>query len=214
MVLDVEFVPSPNYSSRGGLEVIGTVIHYTADGPGWNPIKWLTMTEARASAHYVIERDGDISRLVKLTKKAWHAGVSEMDYHGEINSDASRFTIGIELQNAGLLVEQKGDLFWEGGRVLHPWDGADPIKARLRYDNAREIEGWWEPYTDAQIDSLQELLLHFAHIGYQEAATNLIGHEEIAMPFSDRKKDPGPLFPWGRFSRKLKRRTEGQLLSS
>lgn len=205
---------SPNYSSRGGYDVAGTVIHYTGDGPGWDPISWLRDPRAKASAHYVIERSGVVSRLVKLTDKAWHAGISEMPYHGVITKDASRFTIGVEIQNAGQLVKQDGSFYWEAGRNLRLWDGVDPVRASLTYDNGREIVGWWEPYNAAQIEALQRLLEHLSKIGYEDAASNLVGHEEIALPFSERKKDPGPLFPWDLFPRQIDQRTRGHRLAA
>ena len=216
MSLDIDFVPSPNHSSRKGLDVVATVIHYTAAASARGSIRWFQMAESQASAHYVIARDGDITRMVKLARKAWHAGSSEMLYKGEMTRDANRFTIGIELANCGLLIDDGNDMpsdFWWGNRKPKRYRGPDPSKARLRYDNGVEVEGWWEPYPDAQIDSLQALLKKLAEIGYKDAASNLIGHEEIAMPFAARKKDPGPVFPWERFSRKIERRTEGHLLT-
>lgn len=217
--LTIDFVPSPNYSDRGGLDVIGTVIHYTADGPEWNPIKWLTMSEAKASAHYIIERDGDIVRLVRLTKKAWHAGNSLWTYDGKPMRDVSRYTVGIELANAGKLVrEDGGDFFWEAGRQLRAYKGPEPVKAELSYDDGPKVAGWWEPYDGRQMDSLQLLLRKLKSIGYEQAAWNLVGHEEISGPAvrGDHrfKTDPGPLFPWDRFSRKLPRTTSARLLEA
>lgn len=206
-MIDIEHIPSPNFSSREGMDVTGTVIHFTADGPEWNPVKWLTMEAARASAHFVIERDGDIFRLVKLSKKAWHAGVSEMLYKDEMESDAGRFTIGIELANAGLLHRKDDGFYWQDGRGdLRPYKGPAPQFASLVFDNHTTVRGWWEPFPDAQMDALQELLRHLKTIGYGDAAHNLVGHEEIGMPLG-RKIDPGPLFPWARFSRKTACRT-------
>ena len=176
------------------------------------------MEASQASAHYVIDRDGDISRLVKLTKKAWHAGRSEMMYKGEMTRDANLFTIGIELANCGLLIddgnENPSDFWWEAGRTQKDYRGPDPVKALLRYDNGHEIDGWWEPFPNEQIDAVQALLRRMASIGYQKAASNLVGHEEVAMPFSKRKRDPGPVFPWDKFSRKSDRRTEGHILAA
>lgn len=210
-MIDIDFISSPNHSSREGHRVVAAVVHYTGAGSARGSIRWFQMQESHASAHYVFARDGDITRMVKLTRKAWHAGNSEMFYDGEMLRDANRFTIGIELANCGLLVDDGTDdpseFWWEQGRRLVPYRGPDPIRAILHYDNDDTVGGWWEPYADTQLDALQELLRHLAKLGYQEAAANLIGHEEIHMPFASRKKDPGPLFPWERFARKTDRRT-------
>ena len=210
MPIDIEIVPSPNYSDRKGYDVVGSVIHGTGDGPQWNPVRWMTMSESGVSAQCCIERDGDIIRLVRFNKCAWHAEPAEWLYKGEMDSDVNEYTIGIELSNASLLTRKGDDFYWTQGRRLLPYTGLDPVEATLVYDDGQKIHGWWEPYTNAQLDALQELLLHLARIGYKKAAGNLVGHEEVGMPLG-RKKDPGPLFPWDRFNRKTSRRTKGVL---
>ncbi len=206
-------VMSPNQSNRKGAEVVGTVFHYTAGGSAGGSISWLCNPAAKASAHFVISRSGDTTQLVPLDRKAWHAGVSEMLIGDEMKSDASRHTIGIELANHGMLQKQNGDYYYELGRSLKKYRRAQPVYARLDYDNGLQVEGWWEPYPDAQIDALQSLLMNIKGAGYEAAAQNPIGHEEIGMPMG-RKKDPGPLFPWGRFYRKIDRRTSGHILKA
>ena len=206
----IPFVPSPNFSERHWdrwQEVGGVVVHYTAGGSANGSIRWLCNPHARASAHFVISRSGRVPQLVELSMKAWHAGVAEMPVEGEATSDPSRFTIGIELANHGLLQQRKGEFFYEVGRQLKPYQHRQPRFSQLVYDSGLTVGGYWEPYPDAQLDALQELLLKLAGNGYRQAASNLIGHEEISMPLG-RKRDPGPLFPWERFSRKLERRTQ------
>lgn len=51
------------------------------------------LDEARLSAHYIIGTDGDIIRLVKDEKKAWHAGMSYWQGRKNLNCHS----IGIEL---------------------------------------------------------------------------------------------------------------------
>lgn len=53
--------------------------------------------EAKVSAHYVVEEDGQVHRLVDEVKRAWHAGVSE--WRGEANLNSA--SIGIEIVNGG-----------------------------------------------------------------------------------------------------------------
>jgi N-acetylmuramoyl-L-alanine amidase len=204
--LEIDFVPSPNHSSRGGLEVVGTVIHYTADGPEWNPIRWLADAAARASAHFVIERDGQITRLVSLRRKAWHAGYSFADYKGSRRRDVSAFTIGVELANAGRLIKNGDRFYWQPGRGdPREFDGPTPIEASLVYPDGTEVVGHWEPFPNIQIDALAALLLKMQGMGYGRAAQNLIGHDEISGPDVRTdgrfKTDPGPLFPWQKFQR-------------
>jgi len=165
------------------------------------------MPESRASAHFVVSRDGRTTQLVELVMKAWHAGTSEMQVGKEVLSDASRFTIGVELANCGLLQKIGDDFFYEVGRDLKLYRGPEPVRASLHYDDGHAVAGWWEPYQDAQMDALQDLLRALTARGHGEAAANLVGHEEVAVPLG-RKTDPGPLFPWGRFMRRIPLRTQ------
>lgn len=202
---DIPFVSSPNFSSRRGLETTGTLLHYTAGGRASGSVRWLCNPAARASAHFVFARSGRNTQLVDLAMKAWHAGISESDYMGEMTSDVSRFTIGVELANHGCL-QRDGDRFlYEIGRELRPYHGPEPVKATLLYDNGPRVPGWWEPFADDQLDALQAFLRKIANKLGAHVAHNLIGHDEVAMPLG-RKRDPGPLFPWDRFSRATKRR--------
>lgn len=51
----------------------------------------------RASAHYVVEEDGRVFRLVAETDRAWHAGVA----HWAGESDVNGVSIGVEIVNGG-----------------------------------------------------------------------------------------------------------------
>jgi murein DD-endopeptidase MepM/ murein hydrolase activator NlpD len=88
------FIQSPNHSSRAGADIDTIVVHYTTAGnvsgtiahfqnpappcPG-NPSRTCPV-----SAHYIIDKNGDIYQMVKDADKAWHA------------AQANRTSIGIE----------------------------------------------------------------------------------------------------------------------
>lgn len=207
------FIASPNFSGRRGMDVEGTVIHYTAGGQAIKTINhWFALAQAKAAAHFVDGRRGDVYQCVELTKSAWHAGTSEMIYKGEMTSNANRFTIGIELSNRGLLHRGKdGKFYYASGENLKLYKGPQPVHASLLFDSGHEVRGWWEPWPDEQIFALKELLERIGNAGYEKAASNLIGHEEIKMPLGG-KIDPGPLFPWEEFGRPANRRTKGIIL--
>ncbi len=211
----IPFIPSPNFSGRKGCTVEGVVIHYTAGGKGSGTVRWLARPETGASAHFIVSRDGRITQMVELAMKAWHAGVSEMKLiGGEVESDANQFTIGIELANYGWL-QKVGDKFYieRAGKMKEAHVGAIPMEASLNFDNGHSILGWWEPYAQKQIDALDWLLKEVAHTPkYKRAAGNIIGHDSIAMPFSARKRDPGPLFPWQKFGGWDNQRVTSQML--
>ncbi|ETW95662.1 MAG: hypothetical protein ETSY1_29680 [Candidatus Entotheonella factor] len=61
----VAFKRSPNQSS-GVIVPEYLVIHYTAGSSAAGAISWLTNPKAKASAHLVISRSGEITQLVAL----------------------------------------------------------------------------------------------------------------------------------------------------
>lgn len=204
----IDFVASPHFSSRGKNEIEGAVIHYTAGGRASGTVSWFANPVSKVSAHFVISRTGRVIQMVDCRRAAWHAGASEMMVRdGEMRSNANLFTLGVELANRGCLMKVGDKFYYELGGEMRPYKGTDPEPATLLYDNGAEVPGWWEPFATGQLDALQWLLTKIKNGFGTEAAHNIQGHEEIAVPFGARKRDPGPLFPWSRFSRKFERRT-------
>jgi hypothetical protein len=67
------FIRSPNYSSRNGVKIDMVVMHFT-DGPNaQGAIDRFLDQSAQVSAHYIIDRNGDIYQMVADDDKAWHA---------------------------------------------------------------------------------------------------------------------------------------------
>jgi N-acetylmuramoyl-L-alanine amidase len=97
-LLTVRERPSPNHERRGEPARIDTlVLHYTGMKTAGEAIERLCDPSARVSAHYVIEEDGTIWRLVPDARRAFHAGRS--CWAGE--SDLNAVSIGIEIVNPG-----------------------------------------------------------------------------------------------------------------
>lgn len=64
---------SPNQSSRHGARIDLIVWHETA-GEYRGAVSWLCDPRSDASAHLVVREDGgEVTQLVKLANKAWHA---------------------------------------------------------------------------------------------------------------------------------------------
>ena len=90
--------PSPNHDARPGDGVTDMlVLHYTGMRSAAEAIDRLCSAEAKVSAHYVIDEDGTLWRLVPEERRAWHAGVSAWSGRRDINGAS----IGIELVNPG-----------------------------------------------------------------------------------------------------------------
>ena len=88
--------PSPNFDPRGR-EVDTVILHYTGMKSGAEAIERLCSEIARVSAHYVVEEDGRIFRLVDEEMRAFHAGVSSWKGEGDINARS----VGVEIVNPG-----------------------------------------------------------------------------------------------------------------
>jgi len=90
--------PSPNHDSRGTSSRIDMlVLHYTGMRSAVAALDRLCDPAARVSAHYLVEEDGVVWRLVPETRRAFHAGLS--CWEGE--RDLNPVSIGVEIVNPG-----------------------------------------------------------------------------------------------------------------
>src|SRR5262245_29400413 len=89
---------SPNHANRNDPARIDMlVLHYTGMTSAEAALERLCDPDAKVSAHYVIEENGRIWRLVSETRRAFHAGRS--CWEGE--SDLNAVSLGIEIVNPG-----------------------------------------------------------------------------------------------------------------
>lgn len=97
--MKVNFDFSPNYSKKGRSkkDIKFVIIHYTGMQSEIASIKRLKNRKSKVSCHYLINRKGDVTQMVKDEKVAWHAGNSK--WKGFINLNFN--SIGIELVNKG-----------------------------------------------------------------------------------------------------------------
>ena len=88
-------LPSPNFGERrpAGAKVKFVVLHYTQTETLAQALDILRDPAREVSSHYVVDRDGDVYRLVAEDKRAWHAGVGSWRGEDDVNS----VSIGIEI---------------------------------------------------------------------------------------------------------------------
>jgi N-acetylmuramoyl-L-alanine amidase len=90
--------PSPNHDARPpGLAVDMLVLHYTGMTSGTAALDRLCDPAAKVSAHFLIDEDGRLYRLVAEARRAWHAGASSWAGASDVNGRS----IGVELVNPG-----------------------------------------------------------------------------------------------------------------
>ena len=94
MKLAVLHSPNQNARPSGGTPKV-IVLHADVAASAKTSIAWLMNPVAKASYHYIVERDGGITQLVNPTMRAWHAGQSA--FFGQTN--VNDFSIGICFSN-------------------------------------------------------------------------------------------------------------------
>ena len=90
---------SRNFSKKKRLkkDVKFVIIHYTGMQSKIESIKRLKDENAKVSCHYLLDRSGAVTQMVKEDYIAWHAGKSKWKNFNDLN----KFSIGIELVNRG-----------------------------------------------------------------------------------------------------------------
>lgn len=173
------YVPSPH---RWGLiEHKFLLMHYSAGGTPLAVVDWFQNPNSKVSAHLIIGRDRSIVQTVPFNVRAWHAGESSWNDLEGLN----RYSIGIELDNAGRLEPAHANQ-WRSwwGRLY----GAPNEVLVAAHKNEEEISGWHR-YTPDQIETAVEvartLIQHYG-------LTEILGHDDVSP---GRKSDPGPAFP-------------------
>lgn len=106
--MEIEWAPSPNYSKgRKGKKIVAIVNHITAGAvPGC--LSWMRNPRAKASAHYLITRQGKIYQMVRDEDTSWHAGmVNKPKWKLYDGSNPNYYTLGIEHEclSGGLLTD-------------------------------------------------------------------------------------------------------------
>jgi N-acetylmuramoyl-L-alanine amidase len=90
--------PSPNHAPRTDPPRIDMlVLHYTGMRNAKEALDRLCDPAARVSAHYVIEENGTLWRIVPEAERGFHAGIS--CWEGE--RDLNHLSIGVEIVNPG-----------------------------------------------------------------------------------------------------------------
>jgi N-acetylmuramoyl-L-alanine amidase len=90
--------PSPSFEPRpDGVAVDMLVLHYTGMESAEVALARLCDPGSGVSAHYVVDEDGTVLRLVGEEHRAWHAGAASWGGATNINDRS----VGIELVNPG-----------------------------------------------------------------------------------------------------------------
>lgn len=196
LLSDSKIKISPNKS--GKIEPIFIVMHYTAGWTAESAINTLTNPKSKASAHVVVDYDGEITQLVPFNEKAWHAGPSSYEGYNGLNS----YSIGIEIVNPGYLKKTTAGNFIDAYGNKHVL-GQNGFTDVIESPHKRVGSGlfYWPAYKARQLDAVEKLTRLLID---EYDIRDIVSHEEIDN--RGWKTDPGPAFPMNRFKSLLKER--------
>lgn len=146
-----------------------------------NSARYLAET-AKASVHFVVERDGTVTQLVPTNRRAGHAGQSTFQGRADVNG----FSVGIEIVNPGKMTQVAWGvaLAWYGQEF-----GFGDYKL-AEITTPEHGKGIWMPYPEAQIAAVRELTE--ALFDGIPSLRDITTHWFISP---GRKIDTNPLFP-------------------
>lgn len=94
--LPYAFVESPNCDDRPANATVNCVVlHATVEPTTQGTMDIFLNPQRKVSAHFVVGRDGRVVQIVRVEKRAWHAGASTFDGETGVNN----FSVGIEIVN-------------------------------------------------------------------------------------------------------------------
>lgn len=160
------------------LEAADTIVLHATDGANaMSSAHYLARADTSVSAHLVVARSGRVIQLLPFNVCAWHAGKSEHEGRRDLN----RFSIGIEIANAGRL-HRRGDAFFSWFNKEYP-----PGEVFTTVENGRAA--YYHRYTRAQVERVAEICILLRK---RYLIRWLLRHSDITA----RKSDPGPAFPF------------------
>ena len=138
------------------------VINHIMQGYARTMIDWATNNNVQKSAHFIIDREGNITQTVSIYSPAWHAGrTAKESWKSFPGGNPNKYTVGIEHE----------------GFSVDPGYGYDYI-----YDGS-----WPEAMMDASAKVHKWIL---GELGLEANDQTVIGHFETDAV--SRANDPGP----------------------
>lgn len=172
----------------------GALVHFTA-GQYANGVDDAVNT-IKSSPYFFccIGTDGKFVQANPLNQWGYHAGESAWVIGGEKRNGVSKYLVGIEITNPGMLDLHDGKYFtyWDKKKTKP----IDPSEVRIFTKNKDNIlAGAYLPYTPAQEETLIEFLLWAkANNPTVFDFDYVLGHDEVSGPKGIgrwRKNDPG-----------------------
>lgn len=172
----IEFVNFPSdqyYREETNKKQI--VLHHTVSGEGVNgDLTWWLTTASRIATHFVIARDGTPYQCFNSKYWGHHLGITSsvfIDFGFKTalgkNLKLNKESISIEIDSWGGLVEKDGEFYPAKWHSLEKRFTANTNCKPLHIDDVVKYEQsyrgfkYFEKYTDAQIQTVEELCIYF-----------------------------------------------------
>ena len=174
------------------------IMHFTTGTRMESTINHFKDASSGVSTHLLIGRSGRVVQFLPFDRIAHHSGFSWWEQQSNLNQSS----IGIELDNAGLLIRK--DDKWQRHKMIIPDNEVkqDVHWKQFKPNNPANFPGW-QTFTKVQLDVALKIVraLTERYPSIQE----ILGHDDVNLR---NRYDPGPLFPLRRFRKALFGREE------
>ena len=179
-ITDDLLLPVEDYSWEREEEITHIVLHFTSavtisptDPYNYDTIRQI-FVDNQVSAHYLLNREGAVTRLVADDRAAWHAGKGTWGDDEKYTNKMNKYAIGIEIMNIGSYRDMAQYL------------------TRTQYDALDdELIG----FTDEQYETLAALVDELCEkYDIPKDREHILGHSE----YNPAKSDPGENFDWSK----------------
>lgn len=171
------------------------VMHFTTGTKIESTVSHFIDGSSGVSTHLLIGRDGRVIQFLPFNKVAQHCGYS----YWERLSNLNYYSIGIELDNAGLLSRSRDTSGWVSRKVPIPDDMVQQ-KVSWKQFKASDPKRYpaWEKFTKVQLKVALNIVKALKE--HYDSITDILGHEDVNI---NNRYDPGPLFPMAKFREEL-----------
>lgn len=218
----------PGFSKLVGGRPVGIVWHWTGGGYGDGKAPWLRdyMLEEvvdptrKASWNFFLDRNGVLNQHASIYEGTWHVGMPGIVYRPVAGqavpvpiTDVNRALLGIEMENAGILLPQGGNWYaWPYGAGGSTCTGVSACSEAESFKNVvggkvtfgdkykltpNRVTVWsngtaYDTYTTSQVRVARELTRALkGALGWEVPEQVHYSHEQF---IPKQKKDPGALW--------------------
>ncbi len=161
------------------------IMHFTTGTKMESTINHFKDPASLVSTHLLIGRDGRVVQFLPFDRIAHHTGYSWWEQESNLN----KCSIGIEMDNAGLLIRK--DNLWQRHKMIIPDSDVlqEPHWKQYTPKDPKNYPGW-QKFTPVQLDVALNIVK--ALVKRYPSIQEILGHDDVNLR---NRYDPGPAFP-------------------